>query len=62
MTNTECVCFQNKWCKKCYAKIYYQSNKEKIRQYQRDLYAKKRESENNSHFEIKRGEFIISFK
>ena len=45
--------------RKQYSKEYYEKNKDKILQYQRDYYRKKRKSKQKPFFEIRHGTFTL---
>ena len=45
--------------RKEYSRKYYEQNKAKILQYQKDYYRKKRKPKQKPHFEIRQGKFVL---
>ena len=53
--STKCCCAEKKFCKFCYSKLYYKSNKEDILDYQKKKYNKVKVEKHK--ITIKRGSF-----
>ncbi len=56
----QCICNEEKFCKRCYSILYYKLNREEILQQQKIKYKEKKCEKH--YIKINRGNFLLSFK